>query len=95
MGARVVPKTSSILETAILAEGASTVGYIPSDARSEPATRRASRPIYPDLSLATVSPADAEAVSAPGEHLSCELDLGFRTPRSSSDARRRRPGTSG
>ena len=75
------PKTSSILKTAILAEGASTVGYIPSDAKRERAPRRDARVdrYIPDLSLATVSPADAEAVSlAPGEHLSCELDLGFR-----------------
>ena len=74
-------KTSSVLETAILADGTSTVGHIPSDAKRERAPRRDVRAdrYIPDLSFATVSPADAEAVSlAPGEHLSCELDLGFR-----------------
>ena len=75
------PKTSSVLETAILADGTSTVGHIQSDAKRERAPRRDARAdrYIPDLSFATVSPADVEAVSlAPGEHLSCELDLGFR-----------------
>ena len=49
------------------------------EAEREPRRDARADRYIPDLSFATVSPADAEAVSlAPGEHLSCELDLGFR-----------------
>ena len=71
-------KTDPLIDTAVLATDATTVGSIPHET-SAPRPARDRSDVFPDLSLASVSPSDATVVPVPdGEHLSCELNLGFR-----------------
>ena len=70
--------TDPLIDTAVLATDATTVGSIPHET-SAPRPARDRSDDFPDLSLASVSPSDATVVPVPdGEHLSCELNLGFR-----------------